>query len=663
MKKLLVGALLCAGGIPALVYAEEPVDKRENVQLEKVGVKAARFDESPKSPYAVAESSKLQTEVWTREDIDALQPETLWDVIQQAAGMEVTYQGRQHMYFSNARGGSYGIILDGIYLSQTDRLLASIPSDAIESMTVVRDATALTIGPLTSFGSGTGSSNQGFIVIKTKRASKLEGGLIAGYGSFNTHKENLSFGHKAGDFDFRLTLENNRSDGRDGWNMAYRNNSVMFRGGYTGSLFNADLTLYKGWGMREMEWGYIAMPTLNTKTGVYDWSKVGTLSESNFNLYKIDPSLIAFNLEVPWSKTQTSSFQYAYNYLDVTTTSPQDSEGQNMSLRHVMTFADNTLKVGGQYLTYRSPGQAPTNKYTHEGMVGAYLTDEQRFFNNKLTVDAGIRMDKKYYFMSPVTGKPMGQWAGETLTYTIGTSLKLTPMLILTGRYAYSENPNAGDYQISVTGSTLPDESRSRFEIGLLAAVDPAFNPWTTLYYYDTKNQKVSATGIDPNTGTSASSYIDPVTGNEIDFVTTSDIITRGAEIGASGDFLDYFNYRLQYSYVMTNNGSSNASMSHQFVSLLLGYRHGGFFSNVNYRYVGPKSLSTSPVGQIYYELGNYSRVDVNAGYKTKIFDRDAKITVYGKNLGDENYSTRYVTGLYRDPGVQAGFEVAYSFF
>lgn len=661
---LMVCAAVGVNGMVVSAYAADQPAKEEVHELEQIGVTGKRIMEPATSPYAVTESSKPQTETWTRDDIDAIQPETLWDVVQHAAGMEVTYQGRQHMYFSNARGtGSYGIILDGVYLTQTDRLLASIPTDAIESMTFVRDATALSIGPLTNFGSGTGSSNQGFLVVKTKRAAKLEGGLIAGYGSYNTHKEEISIGDKIGDFDFRLSLNNNRSSGREDWNMAYRNNSVLLRSGYTGRLFNADLTFYKGWGRREMEFGLIAVPTYNAKNKTYDWSKVGTLSVSNFNLYKIDPTLVAFNLEIPWSKTQTTTFQYAFNYLDVLTTSDQDSQGQNISLRHVATFANNTLRVGAQYLTYLSPGQAPNNIYTHEGMVGAYLTDEHRLFDNRLTIDAGIRMDKKYYFMSPSTGKRMGQWADQTMTYTIGAALKLIPMLTLTGRYAYSENPEAGDYQISVTGSKLPDERRSRFELGLLASVHQAFNPWVTLYYYDTKNQKVSATGIDPNTGQNASSYIDPATGNEVDYVQASNVRTKGAEFGVSGDFLKHFNYRIQYSYVMSNNHSQNASMSHQFVSAMFGCHYGGYFANVNYRYVGPKSLSTSPVGQIYYALGDYSRVDVNVGYKTKLFNRDAKITAYGKNLNNEHYSTRYVTGLYRDPGIQAGAEVAFSFF
>jgi hypothetical protein len=65
--------------------------------------------------------------------------------------MAVSFQGRQHMDFASMRGGSFQVILDGVYMSQTDRLLATLPVQLVESMTIVRDSTALSIGPLAAF--------------------------------------------------------------------------------------------------------------------------------------------------------------------------------------------------------------------------------------------------------------------------------------------------------------------------------------------------------------------------------------------------------------------------------------------------------------------------------------------------------------------------------
>jgi iron complex outermembrane receptor protein len=664
MKKvLLFCAVVGIAGLAVQARAAEQAAKEETHELESIGTKAKRIGEPVASPYAVPESSKLQTEVYTREDIEAINPETVWDVIKQAPGMEVTFQGRQHMDFANMRGGSYGIILDGVYITQADRLLASLPVDSIESVTIIRDATVLTLGPLSNFGSSNGSPNHGFIVIKTRRSSKPEVGLVGAYGSFNTHRENLSAGEKRGNFDYRLSYENKGTDGKSGWNMASRNDSLLFRGGFTSSFLNADLLWYKSWGMREMEWGLVLIPT-TLKDGTQDWSKVGTLSESTMNMNKLNSDLVALNVEIPWSKTQTTTVQYAFNYLGIQVTEKdQNSSGHNVSLRHTANWGDNILKLGGQFLSYDSPGVAPTNKRDDEQMYGAFITDEYHLFNNRLSVDAGFRMDKKHYDSSPVTGQDFSMWAKETYAYTIGTALKLTSLLTLTGRYSYTENPPSTGYQISPDGSPLPSERQSRYELGVLAAVHPAFTPWATLYYYDTQNEKVSAKGTDPFTGQkNVSSYIDPNTGEEIDFVTTAAVATKGFETGISGEFLKYFNYRIQYTYITTNNDTKNEDISHHFISALLGARYKNLFANMNIRYVGPKSRSSSPAGVFYYELGDYTKVDLNMGYQGKIFDRNTRITVYTRNLLNDYYATRYVTGAYRDPGFQCGVELAFSF-
>ncbi len=663
MKKvLLFYAVLGIASLAVSAHAADQAAKEETHELEKIGTRASRITEPVTSPYAVPESSQLQTEVYTREDIEAINPETVWDVIRQAPGMEVTFQGRQHMDFANMRGGSYGIILDGVYISQADRLLASLPVDSLESVTIIRDATVLSLGPLSNFGSNNGSPNQGFIVIRTRRSPKPEAGLVGAYGTFNTHRENLYAGEKRGNFDYRLSYENKGTDGKQGWNMASRNDSLLFRGGYTSSFLNADLLWYKSWGMREMEWGRILIPT--SRNGRLDWSKVGTLSVSDMNMNKLESDLVAANVEIPWNKTQTTTMQYAFNHLGIQVTKKdQNSSGHNASLRHTAVWGNNILKLGGQFLSYESPGVAPTNKRSDEEMYGAFITDEYRMFNDRLAIDAGFRMDKKHYNNSPLTGLDADIWAKETYAYTVGTALKLTPMLTLTGRYSYTENPPSSGYQISPTGGELPPERQTRYELGILAAVHPAFTPWATFYYYDTDNEKVSAKGTDPFTGQrNVSSYIDPNTGEEVDFVTTAAVATKGFETGISGEFLKYFNYRLQYTYITTNNDTTNADISHHFISALLGARYRNLFANMNIRYVGPKSRSSSPAGVIYYELGDYTRVDLNMGYQGKIFDRNTRITVYGRNLTDNHYATRYVTGAYQDPGFQCGVELAFSF-
>lgn len=646
---------------------EHQKDKQSSYNLEEIPVTDKKVAEPVTSPYAVTESSKLQTEVWTREEIEALHPQTVLDVLEQVPGMELTFQGRQHMDFSNVRGtGNYRVILDGVYISSTDRLLATLPVDAIESMAIVRDATALTIGPLTNFGSSTGSSNQGFVIIKTKRASKLEGGVVASYGTFHTEKEHLYQGAKIGNFDYRIAATNNRTEGKDDWYNASSNKSILFRGGYTGSAFYGDVLLYSSRGDREFERGVYLKKTTSGKGKSTITYNVGDLDNSKWKIDPMDSNMIAVNLNKPWGNTQTTTLNYAYNSLQVTsiqnsfipgstvTYRDQDSHEQNVSLRHVINSHGHVFKLGGQYLEYVSPdGLAPNiGKRVDEAMYSLYVQDEYHMLNDRLTIDGGLRVDRKHYDNSPITGLSVDEWAKPTWTGAVGAAYKMNSILTLTGRYAYSENSLSSN-QVSADGSSLPAEKRSRYEAGILANIHPFFNPWVTGFYYDTKDQKVS-------TGTS---YIDPTTGDEIDYVTAANVVTKGVEVGISGRIFKPFTYRLQYTYVTTNDDNTNDSIAHHLVSGTLGYQYKNVFANVSYRYVGPHDRSSSPMGTVYYELGDYSRFDANVGFKCKIFDRDARITVYGKNLDDRYYITRYVAGAYRDPGRQVGVELAYSFF
>jgi len=251
-------------------------------------------------------------------------------------------------------------------------------------------------------------------------------------------------------------------------------------------------------------------------------------------------------------------------------------------------------------------------------------------------------------------------------TLAAGIAYKLNHLLTATGRYAYSEDDLA-TYQIDpVTKGSLPPEKRHRIECGLLANLHPAFNPSVTVFYYDTKNQKVASTGVDPNTGKIVSSYIDPNTGEEVDYVTTADAVrTYGIELAVSGNFLKSFSYNLNYSYMTTDNDSVNRGQPHVTASGRVGYRYKNWDTNVNVRYYGPWDASTSDGKTAEYNYGNFFNWGANVSYKTSLFTSPMKITVYGQNLANEPFVTRYRAGLgaFQDPGRRGGIELAYEFF
>jgi iron complex outermembrane receptor protein len=60
--------------------------------------------------------------------------------------------------------------------------------------------------------------------------------------------------------------------------------------------------------------------------------------------------------------------------------------------------------------------------------------------------------------------------------------------------------------------------------------------------------------------------------------------------------------------------------------------------------------------------LGGYTRVDANISRDFTLGNMLMNVAVFGRNLGDENYATRYVTGYYPDRGRTLGMEVSFSF-
>ncbi len=61
--------------------------------------------------------------------------------------------------------------------------------------------------------------------------------------------------------------------------------------------------------------------------------------------------------------------------------------------------------------------------------------------------------------------------------------------------------------------------------------------------------------------------------------------------------------------------------------------------------------------------MADYARVDANAGFDFKLLGRATRLSFYGRNLGNNHCFTRYVTGAYRDVGLQYGMDLSISFF
>ena len=628
--------------------------------------------------------------VFTAKDIEALHSASLLDVLQQVPGVAVSFQGRQHMDFGSMRGGSFQVILDGVYMSQTDRLLATLPVQLVESMTIVRDSTALSIGPLATLsgqtmgGVSNGIANQGFVIIRTKRAAELEAGIVSSGGNLGTALGHTYVGSKSGNWDYRGAYTYYNTEGKDSWNMQARNGSAVFHGGYTSSRLSADFLYYGSRGMRNMEYGEV-LTSSTFSSCTPKATQVGALCPTTMNIYKLDGDLFAMNVVRPWGDHNRTILQYGFDRLTVNAgmspahtaiaTNEQDSTEANLVLKHTYLLKGNAITGGGQFMKYIAPlGSAPTSGVaadrTDDAMIGWFVQDEYPLLNHRLILDGGVRGDKTHNGNYNSTLKAESdEWSSTFRTLAFGASYKLTPKVNVSARYGLVDSPSASNYvfqasTMAAPSSALPNQTQNRGELSTNASLNPHFIPRVSVYLYDTSNSTASAsTCTNPSGKKNQSSWLN-ASGNEIDCVSLAgDVKTAGTEVGFSGRLVGPFNYSAGYGYVGTDNTAVNKTMSHNFVNAGLQYHQRNWFGNFSMVYVGPLWSSSSPGGTYYGELANYSRVDGNCGYNFKMFDRQMTFTAYERNMNNSNYATRYVTGAYRDPGRQYGIELAARLF
>jgi iron complex outermembrane receptor protein len=406
------------------------------------------------------------------------------------------------------------------------------------------------------------------------------------------------------------------------------------------------------------------------------------------NIYKLDGDLYAFNAVRHWNDSNRTVLQYGFDRLTINagqlpvakgSSNEQDSTEGDFVLKHTYLLKGNALTGGVQWMKYIAPlGSAPTSGVptdrTDDAMASWFVQDDYHMLGNRLVLDGGIRGDKtKNKNYNSTLKADSNEWSSTFKTLAFGATYKVTPKVNVAARYGYVNTPAASNYvyqthAMSAPSSNLPTQTQNRGELSTNDNINPHFSPRVSIYIYDTTNGTAPATAttglctspanaVPPNTK-NLSSWT--VNGNEIDCVSIAgDVKTAGTEVGFSGRLIGPFSYSTGYGYVGTDNTAVNKTMSHNFMNAGLNYHQRNWFGNFSMIYVGPLWSSASPGGTYYGELANYSRMDGNAGYIFKLFGKPMAFTAFERNMNDNNYATRYVTGAYRDPGRQYGVELA----
>jgi iron complex outermembrane recepter protein len=655
--------------LPPVTASESEYSGRDDLALE-----------SPTNLYRLEQSALFGTEVLDAEEIEAYKPKDFFDLLNKAAGLDVTYQGRKHPYFINMRGGgNITYILDGAILpASSDRILQKIPMAAIEEIQIVRSATALSLAPSIGIGasnSGSGT-NVGFIVIRTKRPAKSGGSLSMYYEKADEHPaadgQSLYVGTRIGDAEVLggylggMVSRYNRP-GKSSWFDGSDADAVMATAGVHYGRFNANVMGYFDSGSFEMQRGVTTTGEVHNSKWYYDPIKTKVLS--------FDSSMI-------WNERQVTLFSASHivyqqrefnEYFDSDASAEKhySEETQTYSLRHNARFGDTALYLGGQ-MTY-SEGFGPnlSKRYNdfETSVTGFSLSVEQTLLNKALVLDAGYRQDIKHIdhstaarseaLATPDANNDVDMAPANV--FAMGAVYRPDDIYTLNARYYYGDEGTSGDFDLETEdNATLHAERQHRWEVGVEAVFSRAFVPILTYFDVEIENEKTA-------TGTT---YTD-ADGSEYYYYTEADAHRKGVELSIKGHIAAATRYKFSWTSMIANetyeNGertdSIGTSTPKNLFSALLTHAWDVNRLNVSLKRADAYSSSSSAMGvSTDVKLGDYTRIDANIARDFTFNGQDATIKLYGRNLTNDQYATRYTTGYYYDRGRTLGVEFSMMF-
>lgn len=613
--------------------------------------------DSPQNPYRVAPSSRAATQTFTQEDIAALKPRDVFDLLNQATGVFSMYQGRKVPFSVRIRGDiNFAYIIDGVYLpeSSAGRILQTLPVLAIEQIDVVRDATALTLAPLVNFVSPSGAPNDGFIIIRTRRPQRNEATLRLAAESFDTQTA-TAFGGLANSGGYVAALGSSyHTDGPPQQHMARTSDSVMGKAGFNVGGLHADFSYF---GDRTNQQIQAADPA------------VSTLWPQRWSLAPIETSFACGSARMEWNDRHTTYFSASQSRVVASlfqgsvlvpepTLIPNEEYIDSYDFKHTYRVRDTLLRAGGQYLLFNTP----TGQMFYEGMprdekiTGYFAYAEQGFFSRRLVLDASIRRDEQYVVQgvdrfTPTPGQGVlvvirdrelpasSYWAG-------GAYWALSPAWRLNARIYHAKQGGIVNV-LAVDNKQLDPEIQTKYEAGLTYAGSKSFTTVLTAFYGDIKNAKAPTVYV--RSGARFVALYDQV-----------DVIRSGVELAGNGIIdsrLGSTRWRFGYTYI-ANSGAAldygreaprhllNGSVQHVW---------GRWDANLAVTRVSTFLSNFQSIDGQFHPIGDYTRFDASIGRQFRMGPSNVRLAVYGRNITDERYETQLG---FRDGGSIVGVEM-----
>ena len=640
----------------------------------KVPVRKELQAQSLENPYRVEASAEPGVETMTREDIAALAPKDVIDLLDKASGLNVTYQGRRSPFFVDERGGgNMTYILDGAVLpTQCNRILQSIPVEAIEEVKIVRGSTSLTLGPsiplassspLGPTASGSGI-NTGFVIIRTRRPQATElraasyaeksvsqpaaGGISAYGGSAYEDTANGSGVFIAG------TVAHDDMPSKDSWYDGRNSDAYLLTGGFHYGKFAWAGNGYLSRARFEMQRGVTLSGALDNAKWAYDPLTTAVLSSNGTMAWSPDQVTL---LDLYYTKYEQNEIDASFANSVVSTRYYSEKTG-GANLRHSLRLGSTLIQVGGQYSWGRGFGPN-TNQVYNNWEVEVYCFSgsvEQKLWKDQITLDAGYRQDAKHIDRSANKASLLAVDSDVTLSpsHVVTAGASWNPgFLNLSARGFGGYEGTSGDFDLATkNGTKLHSEKQGRVEVSLEGTVLPYAKPMATWFLVDIENQKA------------ASSDTYSVDGETYYYYTETSSIRQGLEFQLNGDLGQILSYGICWTHLLVNETDSSGnttdnigtSYPEDMVTGRISARWHGWQANFTAKEVGAWNTSVSAMGKAAnVALGDYLRLDANLAKDFRMGKSYFTAELYGRNLLNDHYSTRYTTGYYKDRGLTVG--------
>lgn len=546
-------------GVAGYASAQEAADRNKIYKMDDVVVTATQTKHS-----LLKTSSNIS--VISRSDLVAMDAKNIAEALKKLPGI----------YYTNASGLEPKISLRGTHIGMSGGALVllngipmnmgkfgytdfeSIPVENIQRIEVVK-------GPMSALYGG--DSARGVINIITRRSGKaIKGEISAINGSYNDQRYSaLAYGSH-GKFDYNINIKKREQDG-------YRDHTSL-----DNYYYNGEIGYYPSESTRVGAYFNITDKKRNLAKKLtkkqrdedpkkaYDYSKTDNTDViTGINLKTVTKN---FNFKTTlYYKNRDKKYE---NYLLATSTPYKENLDEDVyGVRSILTFKQpvfkrkSRLSLGFDYdhdksdlkkkkaasktigSSYTKPDPKKTGDFSRREF-GIFLQEEFSLFKT-FTMTAGVRYDSfafdndaDYDFSQ--NGKYDYDKKPDFDKWNPRLTLLYHPMdnLSIYGSYGRSYRaPNIYDYYASGSYSsknayTLKPETFTQYETGIRYAFAKWLNLDTSVFHIKIEDMLDSAYDED---------------GNYMGKQNISEVGIKGVELGISGAPIDWFSYRLAYTY------------------------------------------------------------------------------------------------------------------